>query len=181
MVRRAGCPRPTWRRSAASVPASGTCGKISGSQVPPASWGGPPCDGGRGPGQQPHTAAWTGVQGTCGVPMPPPPTATAAAGAPVLMPGFEGAGWTQEGVASTVSPVLQLLQVHTSGMRVVYGSGSCPPEPGLSLSCPPPWPSWSLWQGPGWQGLWALGPICVDRSGVFWPEPVWAPVAVTYL
>lgn len=45
MARRAGCPRPTWRRSAASAPAFATSGRSSGSPVQPASWGSPPSDG----------------------------------------------------------------------------------------------------------------------------------------
>lgn len=50
MVRRDGCPRPTWRRLAASAPGSVTFVRTSGSRVPAASMGSPSHDGSHNPG-----------------------------------------------------------------------------------------------------------------------------------
>ena len=98
------------------------------------------------------------------------------------MPGFKGAGWTQAEVppkslpSPPAPPSPQFRdEGHLSLWLVPSGTW---PVPFLPPTLPESWP---LWQGPDWQWLWALGPICVDRSGVFWREPVWAPVAVTFL
>lgn len=107
-----------------------------------------------------------------------PPAAT---GASVLMPGFEGAGWTQVGIASEESPLSSYSsspQFRDEGHLPLWlvPSGTWPP-PFLPTTLPE---SWSLWQGPDWRWLWALGPVCVDRSGVSGLR-LCGPVAVTYL